>query len=143
MHKYSCGPQPPETEPQHYGAYLDWWQMGTYDDSQPLNFSATPGWEDVFAQRPVDPAFFYASKDNVFPPSKQGGAEKHPFLSNFIRKTEQFTKTGSGQDWDEIGKSRGKGRSVQAVRRVASISAGRSCSCTWAPAQARSRCRAR
>jgi hypothetical protein len=70
VHKYSCGPQTPEEEPQHYGAYLDWWQVGTYNESAPLNFSATPGWEDVFAQKPVDAAFFYASKDNAFPSSK-------------------------------------------------------------------------
>ena len=62
----------------HYGAYLDWWQMGTYNDSDPLNFSATPGWEDVFAQKPVDSAFFYASKDNEFP-TKDGGVRRINF----------------------------------------------------------------
>ena len=53
VHKYSCGPQSQEDEPEHYGAYLDWWQMGNYNDSDPLFFNATPGWEDVFAQKPV------------------------------------------------------------------------------------------
>ena len=56
VHKTSCGG--------------DWWQLGTYD-SGPANttgnFTATPGWEDVFAQRRIDAGKFYASKDALYP----------------------------------------------------------------------------
>jgi len=31
------------------------------------SFNATPGWEDVFAQRKIDQGNFYASKDNLYP----------------------------------------------------------------------------
>lgn len=43
VHKTSCGG--------------DWWQLGTYDAGAPKtlgSFKATPGWEDLFAQRKID-----------------------------------------------------------------------------------------
>eukprot|EP00039_Didymoeca_costata_P017021 m.311946 g.311946 ORF g.311946 m.311946 type:complete len:127 (+) comp16482_c0_seq76:1281-1661(+) len=42
VHKTSCGG--------------DWWQLGSYSvkDAKDIgNFSATPGWEDLFAQRKI------------------------------------------------------------------------------------------
>jgi hypothetical protein len=43
----------------------DWWQLGSYTGGAPKvlgNFSATPGWEDLWAQRKIDQGDFYASK---------------------------------------------------------------------------------
>lgn len=56
VHKTSCGG--------------DWWQLGSYSPAAPKtlgNFTATPGWEDLFAQRRIDQGNFYASKDNEYP----------------------------------------------------------------------------
>eukprot|EP00912_Choanoflagellata_sp_UC4_P001140 UC4_evm1s708 len=56
VHKTSCGG--------------DWWQMGTYTPGAPKvlgTFVATPGYEDLFAQRRIDQGNFYASKDNIYP----------------------------------------------------------------------------
>ena len=56
MHKTSCGG--------------DWWQLGSYEAGAPKqlgNFSATPGWEDLFVNRRIDAGGFYASKDNLYP----------------------------------------------------------------------------
>ena len=56
VHKTSCGG--------------DWWQLGTYTEGAPKtlgNFSATAGWDDLFAQRKIDQGNFYASKDNEYP----------------------------------------------------------------------------
>ena len=64
VHKTSCGG--------------DWWQLGTYDAGKPKmpdNFTATPGWEDLFAQRKIDQGNFYASKDNEYP-TKAGGTRR-------------------------------------------------------------------
>lgn len=44
--------------------------MGTYSSPPPKvlgNFTATPGWDDVWAQKRVDMGNFYASKDNEYP----------------------------------------------------------------------------
>ena len=64
VHKTSCGG--------------DWWQLGTYSGAAVRelgNFTATPGWEDVFSQRRIDVGHFYASKDNSYP-SKAGGTRR-------------------------------------------------------------------
>lgn len=64
VHKTSCGG--------------DWWQLGTYEAGKPKEndkFHATPGWEDVFAQRKIDQGNFYASKDNEYP-TKSGGTRR-------------------------------------------------------------------
>ena len=65
VHKTSCGG--------------DWWQLGTYDMAAPpktlANFTATPGFEDAFAQVRIDPGRFYASKDNEYP-TKSGGKRR-------------------------------------------------------------------
>lgn len=65
VHKTSCGG--------------DWWQLGTYDLSAPpktlSNFTATPGFEDAFAQVRIDPGRFYASKDSEYP-TKSGGKRR-------------------------------------------------------------------
>lgn len=65
VHKTSCGG--------------DWWQLGTYSGADKVgvlgNFSATPGWEDVFSQRKIDQGNFYASKDNEYP-TKAGGKRR-------------------------------------------------------------------
>ena len=56
----------------------DWWQIGTYVAGPPKTlgtFTATPGWEDVFAQRRIDTGNFYASKDNVYP-TKAGDSRR-------------------------------------------------------------------
>eukprot|EP00756_Hemistasia_phaeocysticola_P019743 Hpha_TRINITY_DN15680_c1_g1::TRINITY_DN15680_c1_g1_i1::g.99886::m.99886/K01193/INV, sacA; beta-fructofuranosidase len=56
VHKTSCGG--------------DWWQLGTYKAGAPKelgSFNATPGWEDLFAQKRIDYGRFYASKDNEYP----------------------------------------------------------------------------
>ena len=56
VHKTSCGG--------------DWWQLGTYSSPPPKvlgNFTPTPGWEDLWAQRRIDQGNFYASKDNEYP----------------------------------------------------------------------------
>jgi sucrose-6-phosphate hydrolase SacC (GH32 family) len=57
VHKTSCGG--------------DWWQIGTYFPAglkqNTDHFNATPGWEDVFAQKRIDTGNFYASKDNEYP----------------------------------------------------------------------------
>ena len=49
----------------------DWWQLGTYREGAPRvevgGFNATPGWEDLFAQRRIDSGHFYASKDSEYP----------------------------------------------------------------------------
>jgi sucrose-6-phosphate hydrolase SacC (GH32 family) len=61
VHKTSCG----------CGARpCDLWQAGTYGAPAPKvlgNFSATPGWEDLFVQRQIDEGAFYASKDSEYP----------------------------------------------------------------------------
>jgi len=52
----------------------DWWQLGTYDAGAPKttgNFTATPGWEDLYEQQRIDQGAYYASKDNEYP-SKDG-----------------------------------------------------------------------
>ena len=64
VHKTSCGG--------------DWWQLGTYSGAAVRelgNFTATPGWEDVFSQRRIDFGHFYASKDNAYP-TKAGGTRR-------------------------------------------------------------------
>ena len=64
VHKTSCGG--------------DWWQLGTHVAGAPKQlgtFAATPGWEDVFAQRKIDVGNFYASKDNEYP-TKTGGTRR-------------------------------------------------------------------
>lgn len=64
VHKTSCGG--------------DWWQLGTYEPGTPKvlgRFTATPGWEDTFAQRRIDYGNFYASKDNLYP-TKSGGERR-------------------------------------------------------------------
>eukprot|EP00935_MAST-01C_sp_MAST-1C-sp1_P001660 g1660.t1 len=64
VHKTSCGG--------------DYWQLGTYAMGPPKalgNFTATPGWEDLFEQRKMDSGGFYASKDNVYP-TKAGGKRR-------------------------------------------------------------------
>jgi sucrose-6-phosphate hydrolase SacC (GH32 family) len=64
VHKTSCGG--------------DWWQLGTYSVGGPGqlgSFNATPGWEDLFAQRKIDQGHFYASKDNLYP-TKTGGKRR-------------------------------------------------------------------
>eukprot|EP00929_Paragymnodinium_shiwhaense_P066339 TRINITY_DN33267_c0_g1_i1.p1 TRINITY_DN33267_c0_g1~~TRINITY_DN33267_c0_g1_i1.p1 ORF type:complete len:563 (-),score=121.41 TRINITY_DN33267_c0_g1_i1:300-1988(-) len=56
VHKWSCNG--------------DWWQLGTYTEPQPKgrdSFKATPGWEDLFAEKRMDAGNFYASKDNTYP----------------------------------------------------------------------------
>lgn len=56
----------------------DWWQVGTYVPGPPKtlgSFQATPGWEDLFAQRRIDTGNFYASKDNIYP-TKAGGTRR-------------------------------------------------------------------
>eukprot|EP00935_MAST-01C_sp_MAST-1C-sp1_P000249 g249.t1 len=65
VHKTSCGG--------------DWWQVGTYKPGLPKalgSFAATPGWEDLFAQRRIDAGTFYASKDNVYPSKQQGQSRR-------------------------------------------------------------------
>jgi hypothetical protein len=64
VHKTSCGG--------------DWWQLGTYTAGaigKLGSFVATPGWEDLFAQRKIDQGHFYASKDNLYP-TKAGGERR-------------------------------------------------------------------
>jgi sucrose-6-phosphate hydrolase SacC (GH32 family) len=64
VHKTSCGG--------------DWWQLGSYQAGKPKeadNFTATPGWEDVWAQKRIDTGNFYASKDNEYP-TKSGGKRR-------------------------------------------------------------------
>ena len=64
VHKTSCGG--------------DWWQLGTYNAGSKGtlgSFTATPGWEDLFAQRKIDQGHFYASKDNLYP-TKSGGKRR-------------------------------------------------------------------
>ena len=39
------------------------------------NFTATPGWEDMWAQRRIDVGNFYASKDNTYP-TKAAGVQR-------------------------------------------------------------------
>jgi len=56
VHKTSCGG--------------DWWQVGSLSAAAPMalgGFNATPGWEDLFEQRKIDPGNFYASKDAEYP----------------------------------------------------------------------------
>ncbi|KAL1518961.1 hypothetical protein AB1Y20_003231 [Prymnesium parvum] len=56
----------------------DWWQVGTYVPGAPKqldNFTATPQWEDMWAQRPIDVGKFYASKDNEYP-TLNGGVRR-------------------------------------------------------------------
>jgi sucrose-6-phosphate hydrolase SacC (GH32 family) len=63
VHKTSCGG--------------DWWQLGSYSASKAGvlgNFSATPGWEDLWEQKKIDQGHFYASKDNLYPTT--GGKAK-------------------------------------------------------------------
>lgn len=64
VHKTSCGG--------------DWWQIGSYFPAparQLGHFNATPGWEDIFAQKRIDVGNFYASKDNEYP-TKAGGVRR-------------------------------------------------------------------
>lgn len=64
VHKTSCGG--------------DFWQLGTYTAGPPRstgNFSATPGWEDLYEQKRIDQGGFYASKDNEYP-TKSGGKRR-------------------------------------------------------------------
>ena len=65
VHKTSCGG--------------DWWQLGDYEEGAPGalgSFAATPGWEELFAQRSLDAGAFYASKDNEYPTRGSGAARR-------------------------------------------------------------------
>lgn len=65
VHKTSCGG--------------DWWQVGTYVAGPPMstgNFSATPGWEDLYKQKKIDAGKFYASKDNEYPIKGRAGKRR-------------------------------------------------------------------
>ena len=80
VHKTSCGG--------------DWWQLGSYEAGAPKqlgNFTATPGWEDLFTQRRIDVGGFYASKDNLYP--TKGSTVKRRINWGWAQVPPQSTQT--------------------------------------------------
>ena len=59
-------------------------------------FQATPGWEDLFAQRKIDQGHFYASKDNLYPTkgatcsSANKGSAMLPHKRNLSRQSNHW-----------------------------------------------------
>ena len=59
-------------------------------------FHATPGWEDLFAQRKIDQGHFYASKDNLYPTkgatcsSANKGSAMLPHKRNLSRQSNHW-----------------------------------------------------